>query len=123
VKIVRTRHVFDGLTLQVLGRCRRGGELYLTLVLPDGTRSLVPASWTDLPNTNAAKHDETPVQPPLLAACSQLLDTRIIVDGLLRRTEAVPSSSSPKAKETPDAATQSVRPAVGSHRRADMDDA
>ena len=123
MKIVRTRHAFEGLTLQVLGRLRRDGELYLTLVLPDGTRSLVPASWTDLPDASEAKQDETAVQPPLLASCGQLLDVRRIVDGLLRCTEAVPSSPSPEAREMPDATVNSVRPAAGDHRRADMDDA
>jgi hypothetical protein len=32
----------------VLGWCHRRSELHLTLVLPDGTRSLIPAAWTDL---------------------------------------------------------------------------
>ena len=105
----------------MLGRSRRGGELHLNLVLPDGTRSLVPASWTDQVDASAAKHDETSIQPSLLASCAQLLDARVIVDGLMRHDEAAHSSASPEAKENPDAAAKSVRPPAG--RRADLDDA
>src|SRR6516165_8891687 len=49
VTIVRSRHPFEGSALDVLGWCNRRNELHLTLVLPDGTRALIPAAWTDLP--------------------------------------------------------------------------
>jgi uncharacterized protein DUF5372 len=47
VRIARPRHPFEGQPLQVLGGMRRHGVLELLLVLPDGSKSLVPAGWTD----------------------------------------------------------------------------
>ena len=48
VTITRARHALHGQTLRVLGRMRRHGRLELLLVLSDGTKSLIPADWTDL---------------------------------------------------------------------------
>ncbi len=48
VTIVRARHPLEGQALRLLGWMRRHGQLDLILVLPDGSRSLIPASWTDL---------------------------------------------------------------------------
>ena len=72
----------------MLGRSHRQGQLHLLLVLPDGSRSLIPASWTDLEMVP----DEVPAamtgpQAPI-ASLSQLLHTLTIVDALLRRREA-----------------------------------
>ena len=78
---MRRRHPFEGRTLEVHERQRRRGELLLTLVLPDGTRSLIPAAWTDL-------HVTPKPEPEILASTGQLLRARIIVDALLRRIEA-----------------------------------
>jgi hypothetical protein len=47
VVITRTRHPLAGRELRVLGAMRRHGRLELLLVLPDGSKSLVPAAWTD----------------------------------------------------------------------------
>src|SRR3989442_9965227 len=44
VTVVRDRHPFEGQTLELLGWSHRHGSLYLLLVLPDGTRSLIPAN-------------------------------------------------------------------------------
>src|SRR4051794_2333055 len=44
---MRRRHPLEGQPLQVLGGMRRHGVLELLLVLPDGSKSLVPAAWTD----------------------------------------------------------------------------
>ena len=45
--MARPRHPFEGRSLQVLGGMRRHGGLELLLVLPDGSKSLVPTGWTD----------------------------------------------------------------------------
>ena len=79
--IVRRRHPFEGRTLEVHDRQHRRGELLLTLVLPDGTRSLIPAAWTDL-------HGLSDSERETLASAEQLLRARIVVDALLRRVEA-----------------------------------
>jgi len=36
------------MVLDVLGHIHRNGILHLNLILPDGTRSLIPVAWTDL---------------------------------------------------------------------------
>ena len=47
VVITRPRHPLQGKSLRVLGGMRRHGRLELLLVLPDGSKSLIPAAWTD----------------------------------------------------------------------------
>ena len=44
--ITRPRHPLDGRELRVLGGMRRHGRLELLLVLPDGSKRLIPAEWT-----------------------------------------------------------------------------
>ena len=44
--ITRPRHPLAGLELRVLGGMRRHGRLELLLVLPDGSKRLIPAEWT-----------------------------------------------------------------------------
>ena len=47
VVITRPRHPLEGQSLRVLGRMRRHGQLELLLVLPDGSKRLIPQAWTD----------------------------------------------------------------------------
>ena len=51
VTLTRRRHPFEGRSLRVLGSMRRHGETELLVVLPDGSKRLIPAAWTDLENT------------------------------------------------------------------------
>lgn len=46
--VTRERHPLQGRALRVLGRMRRHGRLELLLELPDGSKCLIPAAWTDL---------------------------------------------------------------------------
>jgi len=46
VMITRLRHPLGGRELRVLGGMRRHGRLELLLVLPDGSKRLIPAKWT-----------------------------------------------------------------------------
>src|SRR4029077_8575457 len=48
VTILRERHPFEGRVLQALGAVHRRGVALLLVGLPDGSRSLIPAGWTDL---------------------------------------------------------------------------
>jgi len=48
VTITRRRDPLEGHSLQALGRLRRHGGLELLVVLPDGSKRLIPAVWTDL---------------------------------------------------------------------------
>ena len=77
----------QGQFLEVLGWTHRNEILHLTLVLPDGSRSLIPASWTDLSGqkpknlASAGSHAISNV----IATTHHLLHARKIVDALLSR--------------------------------------
>ena len=45
--ITRERHPFEGCALAVIGSIRRRGVLFVLACLPDGSRALIPAQWTD----------------------------------------------------------------------------
>jgi len=47
VTITRERHPFEGRALAVISRIRRRGVLFVLACLPDGSRALIPAQWTD----------------------------------------------------------------------------
>jgi len=47
VVIARPRHPLAGQELRVLGRIRRHGRLECLVVLPDGSKRLIPQIWTD----------------------------------------------------------------------------
>jgi len=85
VKVVRKRHPFEGRSLAVLGWAHRHGAMHLVLVLPDGTRSLIPASWTDLPGVAASSTNGGQAGDATLASLAQWLRMRTVVDALLRR--------------------------------------
>jgi hypothetical protein len=61
-------------------------RLLLTLILPDGSKSLIPADWTDL-----ASPTQTLSAPTVttLGSLEELLHTRAIVDALLGRLAEV----------------------------------
>lgn len=85
VNIIQNRHPLQGKSLDVLSLLHRNGILHLTLILPDGSRSLIPAAWTNL-NEICPKKFKSPNSPPatyLIASTSSLLHARKIVDVLL----------------------------------------
>ena len=63
----------------MFGSRRQQGRLYLILVLPDGTRSLIPAEWTDLHGPAATATGTS------LASVEDLLRNRRVVDAVQRR--------------------------------------
>jgi hypothetical protein len=79
----------------------RQGDLHLTLVLPDGSRSLIPAAWTNLDiddrkdrpvNTSASERG-------VLGSISDLTHTRKIVDALLRKLDSSTQVKTSLSKE------------------------
>jgi len=80
VKITRPQHPFEGKSLAVFGSRRQQGRLHLILELPDGSRSLIPAEWTDLHGCRASRADNG-----TLASIEDLLRSRGVVDALQRR--------------------------------------
>ncbi len=71
----------------VQGRLHRQGRVHLLLVLPDGSRSLIPAAWTDFPSSEHTSVDDLSADVTL-APLSDLLHARTIVDALLRQLPA-----------------------------------
>jgi hypothetical protein len=75
----------QGQSLEVLGWNHRNDILHLALVLPDGTRSFIPAQWTDLDITDTQNRQSTNRRPTkkVLGSICHLLQARKIVDALL----------------------------------------
>jgi hypothetical protein len=79
VQINRPRHPLDGQELVSLGQMRRHGRVELLLVLPDGSKSLIPAAWRDLDATDAVDGVGT------LGSLGDLLGAHELVCALLAR--------------------------------------
>lgn len=108
--VTRAHHAYEGQSLAVHGRVHRHDRAHLLLVLPDGSRSLIPAAWTNLqPDEQVAVAGAT---PPIatLALLSDLLQARSIVDALLCRLPALGEEAIEQTgKERQRAATKSDR--------------
>ena len=68
--------------MAVFGWMRKQGQLELCLVLPDGSKSLIPAAWTDI-DSGA----EPAAGAGTLGSLADLLHARAVVDGLIHRAE------------------------------------
>jgi hypothetical protein len=77
VTLTRPRHPFEGQSLQVLGSMRRHGVVELLVVLPDGSKRLIPAAWTDLERPADGGDDRGPVAT--LGSVSDLLLASVLV--------------------------------------------
>ena len=55
MRVTRRCHPFEGRVLTVLGGMRRHGVLELLVVLPDGSKALMPAGWTDVRATECCR--------------------------------------------------------------------
>jgi hypothetical protein len=77
----------------VISSIRRRGVLFVLAVLPDGSRSLIPADWTDWRREQAERTPADAADDGAydLGNLSDLLRLREIVDALHRRhVESVP---------------------------------
>jgi len=79
--VVRARHPLQGRSLELLGSSRGRGVLHLLLVLPDGSRSLIPLAWADLESA-ARSHGR---------ACSRRWMICLLPGECLSRCSSVPS--------------------------------
>ncbi len=79
----RPHHPLFGKSLRVYGWTHRHGRLELILVLPDGSKALLPASWTDLALEMVGVPEAEPSGS--LASVSELLRARAVIDALLAR--------------------------------------
>jgi len=79
----------------------RRGQIVLNLVLPDGSRSQIPAAWTDyipersIPNSVQQSQDT----PRNIGTVLQLLSTRKVVDALLCKLDAEDHSLTTHSKQ------------------------
>jgi hypothetical protein len=98
VRITRPRHPFEGRPLPVLGSMRRHGARELLVVLPDGSKRLIPASWTDaaLPDGGQAGNG-----PGTLGTAADLLGLAVLVSVLCARSrdEREQAARNPPARE------------------------
>jgi hypothetical protein len=106
VRVTRSRHPLQGKALPVLGRMRRHGRVELLVVLPDGSKTLFPAAWTDLDATAA---DTPPGQvdggagspTATVGALDDLAQAVAVASALLARARAVDEQAArqPPCKE------------------------
>jgi hypothetical protein len=93
VTLTRRRHPFEGRSLRVLGSMRRHGAAELLVVLPDGSKRLIPAAWTDLEQPAAAGGDAAAT----LGSVPDLLQLSALVSGLSARPAAGPEQAARKS--------------------------
>ncbi|MBV9206230.1 MAG: hypothetical protein JO037_12730 [Actinobacteria bacterium] len=84
VRLTRPRHPFDGQLLPVLGRMRRHGEVELLVVLPDGSKRLIPAAWTDLERPPGGT--DAGDGPATLGSVPDLLGLSVLISDLSARS-------------------------------------
>ena len=103
VTITRKRHAFEGQSLAVVSSIRRHGVVLVLVVLPDGSRSLIPAKWTDWRMEQAGR---TPAGDAgddghALGRLDDLLHLLKVIDALCgRHVESAPRKESSHAIET-----------------------
>jgi len=90
--------------------------MYLVLILPDGSKSMVPAEWTDfaLPTQPEQASSAAPTLATTVGTLEDLLHARAVVDALLSRLAAVANEDA--TKESPIARKKS-EPVRSSPRR------
>ncbi len=90
------------MSLSVLGPTHRKGRLHLVLILPDGSKSLIPADWTDLASAAQSRHALSAPAAATFGSLEDLLHARAVIDALLSRLAALKSENgnSPAMKES-----------------------
>jgi hypothetical protein len=102
VTVIRKRHAFEGQTLAAISSIKRRGVLLVLVILPNGSRSLIPAAWTDWrdADTNASLGDDDIDRTSSLGKLGDLLQLGKVIDALLsRHVESAPHVESSHAAE------------------------
>jgi len=86
VTVIRKRHVFEGQTLAVISRIKRRGVLLVVVILPNGSRSLIPAAWTDWRDADASPSVEDIEDTSSLGKLGDLLQLRTVIGDSLTNT-------------------------------------
>src|SRR2546421_4016391 len=82
---------------------QRKDRTILVLILPDGSKSLIPAEWTDFASRTQAQPTILAPGAATLGSLEDLLHARAIVDALLSRLPALHRENEklPATKESP----------------------
>lgn len=88
VRVTRPRHPLAGRRLQVIGAMCRLGRDELLVVLPDGSKTLIPAAWTDRDVTAVNEDKALDQGTAILASPPELLAAGGLVAGLCARADA-----------------------------------
>jgi hypothetical protein len=85
-------------------------------VLPDGSKSFIPAAWTDLDGNEASSFSSKKTNLKTIGSIAQMLHTRKVVDALLNRLDFSKHAHTNVRKEESIRATSTMasRPAVHS---------
>src|SRR3954451_13947321 len=86
--VTRKRHPFEGCRLSVIRSLTRRGVLDLLVILPDGSRTLIPAAWTDWnhrQNAGSQSPGGDDADTADLCTISDLLKARAVTDALMSR--------------------------------------
>ena len=102
--VTRPRHPLAGLRLEVIGSMRRRGREEPLVVLPDGSKTLMPADWTD--DKPRAPSSPADLGPMTLAGPRDLLHACVLVSALSARADqaAQQAASTSPCEEDEDAA-------------------
>ena len=87
VRVTRARHPLAGQLLPVLGRMRRHGRVELLVVLPDGSKTLLPAGWTDAGDAERSTGDDAPAAATLGSLRELLHATAVLAVVVARISE------------------------------------
>ena len=82
VTIIRKGHAFDGQSLAAISSLFRRGILFVLVSLPDGSRSLIPARWTDWDGCADPLSSDHDLAAGYLARLHDLLHLRKVLHAL-----------------------------------------
>ena len=89
----------------------RRGRLYLILILPDGSKSMIPADWTDFVSLTRPRRAASMQATASLGCVEDLLHARAITDALLNRLTAIQSEATEKESPLARKPSESLRSA------------
>jgi hypothetical protein len=94
VMVTRRHDALEGQRLPVLGALRRHGSTELLVVLPDGSKRLIPQAWTDAAADAAAGGGG---EAATLGTVSGLLAACVLVRGLCARSAGLEEQAARKS--------------------------
>ena len=89
----------------------RKGRLYLILILPDGSKSMIPADWTDFSSMTRPRKAVSVRATAALGSIEDLLHARAITDALLNRLAAIAREAAEKESPLARKPSESLRSA------------